>query len=84
MPTDPRLLYETLSGLRPDATHVYTVHDLRLRRDVINFVFTEGKLAFFDPLGGRVTGIVFSGRGHVIATPRDRGERRQPPDQVQG
>ena len=76
IPTDPRLLYETLSGLRPDATHVYTVHDLRLRRDVINFVFTEGKLAFFEPLGGRVTGIVFSGRGHVIATPHDRGERR--------
>jgi hypothetical protein len=76
VPTDPRVLYETLSGLRPDATRVYTVHDLRLRRDVINFVFTEGKLAFFDPLGGRVTGIVFSGRGHVIATPRDRGERR--------
>jgi hypothetical protein len=75
-PTDPRLLYETLSGLRPDATHVYSVHDLRLRRDVINFVFTEGKLAFFEPLGGRVTGIVFSGRGHVIATPHDRGERR--------
>jgi hypothetical protein len=65
-----------LSGLRPDSTHVYTVHDLRLRRDVINFVFTEGKLAFFEPLGGRVTGMVFSGRGHVIATPHDRGERR--------
>jgi hypothetical protein len=76
IPSDPHALYQALSALRPDATRVYDVHDLRVRRDVINFVFTEGKLAFFEPLGGRITGIVFSGRGHVIATPHDRSERR--------
>jgi Peptidase family M1 domain len=76
VPTDPRALYQALNDLRPDATRVYTVNELTLRRDVVSFTFTEGKLAFFQPLGGRVTGAVFSGRGRVIATPPDRGERR--------
>ncbi|MGA8674673.1 MAG: M1 family aminopeptidase [Candidatus Acidiferrales bacterium] len=76
IPTDPLALYQALSALRADGTRVYTVNDLNLRRDVINFTFSEGKLAFLQPLGGRVTGIVFAGRGHVIATPHERGERR--------
>jgi hypothetical protein len=76
IPTDPRALYDALNALRPDATRVYTVKDLTLRRDVVSLTFTEGKLAFLEPLGGRITGAVFSGRGHVIATPRERGERR--------
>jgi Peptidase family M1 domain len=75
-PTDPRALYEALNALRPDGAHVYTVKDLTLRRDIVNFTFAEGKLAFLEPLGGRITGAVFSGRGHVIATPHERGERR--------
>jgi hypothetical protein len=76
IPTDPRALYVALNALRPDGAHVYPVKDLTLRRDVVSFTFTEGKLAFFEPLGGRITGAVFSGRGHVIATPHERGERR--------
>jgi len=76
VPTDPRALYEALNSLRPDGLRVYIVNDLTLRRDVVSFTFTEGKLAFLEPLGGRVTGAVFSGRGHVIATPHERGERR--------
>jgi len=76
IPTEPRALYETLNALRPDGARVYTVKDLTLRRDVVSITFTEGKLAFLEPLGGRITGAVFSGRGHVIATPHERGERR--------
>src|SRR5277367_5017778 len=76
IPTDPRALYEALNALRPDGAHVYSVRDLALRRDVVSFTFTEGKLALLEPLGGRITGAVFSGRGHVIATPHERGERR--------
>jgi hypothetical protein len=76
LPSDPRALYQALNELKLDATHVYSVHDLTLRRDAIHFAFTEGTLAFLQPLGGRVTGAVFSGRGHVVATPRDPGERR--------
>ncbi len=75
-PSDPRALYEALNALRPDGARVYMVKDLTIRRDVVSFTFTEGKLAFLEPLGGRVTGAVFSGRGHVIATPHERGERR--------
>jgi len=76
VPTDPRALYEALNSLRPDGAHVYSVKDLTIRRDVVSFTFGEGKLAFLEPLGGRITGAVFSGRGHVIATPHERGERR--------
>lgn len=76
VPAEPHALYQALDALRPDPARVYSVKSLRLRRDVINLTFDEGKLAFFQPLGGRVTGIVFAGRGHVIATPHDPGERR--------
>jgi hypothetical protein len=76
IPTEPRALYEALTALRPDAARVYSVKDLTIRRDVVSFTLTEGKLAFLEPLGGRITGAFFSGRGHVIATPHERGERR--------
>jgi hypothetical protein len=76
LPDDPRALYRALNELRPDGAHVYDVHDLNLRRDVISFTFSEGKLAFLPAIGGHVTGAVFAGRGRVLATPRDPGERR--------
>jgi hypothetical protein len=75
-PTEPRALYQALNEVRPEATHVYTVHEIHLRRDIVSLELTEGKLAFLSPVGGRTIGAVFSGRGHVFATPRDRGERR--------
>jgi hypothetical protein len=73
---DPRAIYQALNELRPDGTRVYTVHQIALRRDVVNLTFVEGKLAFFRPLDGRITGAVFTGEGRVFATPRDRGERQ--------
>ena len=73
---EPRALYQRLNELRPDGAHVYAVHEFNLRRDVISFTFTEGKLAFLSSIDGQVTGAVFTGRGHVLATPRDPGERR--------
>lgn len=76
IPADPRVLYQALNALRPDPARVYAVKSLSLRRDVINLTFDEGKLAFFRPLGGRITGAAFAGRGHAIATPHDPGERR--------
>jgi hypothetical protein len=75
-PSDPRALYKALNDLRPDAEHVYTVQELNLRRDVINLRLTSGKLAFLTALDGRITGAVFTGHGHIYATPHDRGERR--------
>ena len=73
--SDPRALYQALNGLRPDGEHVYTIHELNLRRDVVNVRLIEGKLAFFQAIDGHVTGAVFAGRGHIFATPRERGER---------
>jgi Peptidase family M1 domain len=73
---DPRALYQALNDLRPDGEHVYTIHELNLRRDVVNVRLIEGKLALFQPIAGHVTGAVFTGRGHIFATPRDRGERQ--------
>jgi hypothetical protein len=72
---DPRALYQALNALRPDGEHVYTIHELNLRRDVVNVRLIQGKLAFFQPIDGHVTGAVFTGHGHIFATPRDRGER---------
>ncbi|MGB0036345.1 MAG: M1 family aminopeptidase [Candidatus Acidiferrales bacterium] len=74
-PADPRALYQALNDLRPDGVHVYTIKDLNLRRDVVSLNLTDGKLAFLQPLGGHVTGAVFTGHGRVLATPHDRGER---------
>ncbi len=72
----PRELYQELNALRVDASRVYYVHDLNLRRRAVSVTFVEGKLAFFAPLAGRVTGAVFTGRGRVIATPRDPAEKQ--------
>lgn len=55
---------------------MYTVHNLVVRRDAINLKLTDGKLAFYAPLRGSVTGAVFAGRGHVMATPPAASERR--------
>jgi peptidase M1-like protein len=73
---DPRAFFQSLNQLRPDTTHVYAVKELNLRRDIINLRFTDGKLAFLPALDGRITGAVFTGRGHIFATPHDRGERQ--------
>jgi hypothetical protein len=75
-PDDPRTLYRALNQLRPDGQHVFSVHDLNLKRDVISITFSEGKLAFLAAIDGHVTGAVFTGRGRMLATPRDPGERR--------
>ena len=73
---EPRALYQALNALQPDGTKVYDVKGLNLIRDVVHLTLDEGKLAFYQPLDGRITGAVFLGRGHVIATPHDPGERR--------
>lgn len=73
---EPRALYAALNDLIPAPGQVYSVENLVLERDVIRIRLEEGKLSFFEPINGRITGAVFSGRGHVIATPREAGERR--------
>lgn len=73
---EPRALYAALNDLRPAPGQVYEVENLVLERDAIRIRLEEGRLSFFEPISGHITGAAFSGRGHVIATPRDAGERR--------
>lgn len=50
---------------------------IELRRADVQLSFERGKVVFFTPLDGRVTGAVFSGRGHALAMPRDPVDKQQ-------
>ena len=76
----PREAYDALNALRADPAAVYDITPadrIEIRRADAHFTFDEGKLAFFLPYKGQITGVVFSGRGHVVAAPRDPMEKQQ-------
>lgn len=76
----PREVLNSLNGLRLDAQHVYTISPedrIELRLGDLAIDFEQGKLAFFQPFEGRITGLVFSGVGHTLALPRDPAEKQQ-------
>ena len=76
----PREAYQQLNALRLDSSAIYRVVEanrVELRRGDIQISFEEGNLAFFLPVDGRVTGMVFAGRGHALATPRGVMEKQQ-------
>jgi hypothetical protein len=68
-------LYDALNALRVNSHEVYSVKNLDLRRDILHITFAEGRLAFFESFQGKITGAVFSGRGHVLAVPREPSEK---------
>jgi len=72
----PREIYDGLNALRVDPAQIYTVSDLRLRRDAVNLTFIDGTIGFLEAYDGRVTGAVFTGHGHVSANLRDPAEKR--------
>ena len=75
-----RELYDALNALRIDPASTYQiepVNRIELRRADLRLSFEEGKLAFLASLDGRATGVVFSGRGHALAAPRDAVEKQQ-------
>ncbi|MBZ5660176.1 MAG: hypothetical protein LAO08_07180 [Acidobacteriia bacterium] len=72
----PHEIYQALNALRVDTTQIYPVDDIRLRRDAVSLTFSEGTIAFLQAYDGRVTGAVFSGRGHVSANLRDPAEKK--------
>ncbi|MBZ5701903.1 MAG: hypothetical protein LAN84_08645 [Acidobacteriia bacterium] len=76
-PSSPREIYEALNRVRVDEQAVYPVQQLELRRGDVRLAFDEGTLAFLTPCNGRITGAVFSGRGHALAAPRDPVEKQQ-------
>ncbi|MGB9466982.1 MAG: M1 family aminopeptidase [Candidatus Acidiferrum sp.] len=76
----PRELYDALNALRVDPAATYQLviaNRIELRRGDVQLYFEEGKLAFFAPIDGHITGFVFSGRGHALAFPRDPVEKQQ-------
>jgi len=75
-PRDARQTFQTLTAVRADAARTFYVRELVLRRDVVRIYLSEGKLAFLQPVEGKITGAVFTGQGRVIAVPRDAIERR--------
>src|SRR5271165_2846697 len=76
----PHELYDALNALRVNPAEAYRLEPearIILRRGDATLAFDEGILAFFFPLDGQITGAVFSGRGHVLAAPRDPVEKQQ-------
>jgi hypothetical protein len=73
-------LYDALIVLRPDPSSVYQIlpdHRIELRRGDAKISFDQGELIFFSPLDGHISGVVFAGRGHILALPRDTIEKQQ-------
>src|SRR5215469_13449563 len=76
----PRELLSSLNALRLDTQNVYTVTSkdrVEIRKGDAVLAFQDGRIAFFRPFGGKVTGFVFTGIGHVLAIPRDPVEKQQ-------
>src|SRR4029077_4002785 len=76
----PHEIYDALNALRPDAAAVYQLkpeNQIEVRRPDFKLSLEERRVAFFAPYEGRITGVVFSGRGHVLAAPRDPLEKQQ-------
>ncbi len=76
----PHQLYDALNALRLDPAATYQIvpaNRIELRRGGVELYFEEGKLAFFAPSDGQITGFVFTGRGHILAFPRELVEKQQ-------
>jgi len=50
---------------------------VQIRKGDAVLSFQDGKLAFFQPFEGRITGFTFTGIGHVLVLPRDPVEKQQ-------
>ncbi|HVH50247.1 MAG TPA: hypothetical protein VM781_01170, partial [Candidatus Bathyarchaeia archaeon] len=79
-PREPRQVLTALNGVKVDPAAIYKLEPsshIELRRGDAKLLFEEGHLGFFCSLNGRITGAVFSGRGHILAIPRDPVEKQQ-------
>jgi hypothetical protein len=75
-----RDLYNHLNALRVDPASTYELDSpqrIELRRAEVQFTFETGKFAFLQSFNGRSTGVVFVGRGHILASPRQPVEKQQ-------
>jgi Peptidase family M1 domain len=80
IPRTAHQLYDALNSLRLDPASAYQIKPeqrIELRRGDAKISFDQGELIFFAPLDNQITGAVFSGRGHILALPRDTIEKQQ-------
>ena len=78
--SSPREILTRLNALRLDSQQVYSISvaaRIELRQGDLVLALEQGKLAFFQPFEGQVTGFVFSGMGHSLAIPRNPTEKQQ-------
>jgi hypothetical protein len=76
----PHEMFDAINALRVDPSAVYRIplnSGIELRRGDAVLSFEEGTIGFLLPFDGRVTGAVFSGRGHILAVPREPNEKQQ-------
>src|SRR6266568_1117472 len=73
---DATALYSQLSQITLDPQQVYIVHGAKIERGGAKFFFDRGFVALFSPVGGEVTGAVFSGEGEVLLIPPSPVEKR--------
>jgi len=79
-PREPAEILAALNRLQVDPAVVYKIEPgsgIELRRGDAKLQFEDGMLALFLPLDGKITGAVYSGRGHILAIPRDPVEKQQ-------
>jgi Peptidase family M1 domain len=67
--------YLALRGALPAGDGI-TVKDFTLEREGGVFHFEQGEFYFYGPVNGRVTGAVFSGKGHFELAVTDPSEKR--------
>src|SRR5207302_589330 len=73
-------VFDQFQKMKPRADRVAAVHNLILRRDVIEFHLADGTLYLATPVGGRTVAAVFVGHGSVSLVPPvavERGEVRR-------
>src|SRR5262249_54523528 len=73
-------LYAALNELKLDPSAVFTIPPasrIEIRRGDALLNFEEGHFSFLTPLDGKITGVVFNGRAHILFAPRDPMEKQQ-------
>lgn len=68
-------LYDAFNAIRVNTGEVYSVKNIDLRRATFHMSFVDGNLAFLEPFQGKITGAVFSGRGHILLMPEETAEK---------
>ena len=78
--SSPRDTLAALNALGLDSARVYSISQadrIELHAGDMIMALEGGKLAFYQPFEGRITGFVFSGIGHTLAIPHDPVEKQQ-------